>query len=326
MVAYFSWSAVIRTCGDTGEKYVRTIQSILSQSIPPEEIVVVIPEGSTLDYISGKERIVYSKKGMVTQRAVGLKEARSEFLLVADDDVSFPPDFVERCYGYLNDKDLDCVLPGWGGTPVVYSLKSRIKGFIRGDLYCSKKSSEWLDTVTLSAGHKVYVNSVSPDKVYLCQTGCFQLFFISKQAAERVHFEDDVWLEQGRISSYAFMDDQVFFYKLYRLRGRIAYCQSVSYCHLDAASGRKAKSKLEERRIRYYTDRRNRYIFWRKYIMSGGTPIHTFLSFLAWSFSTFGYILYTTMINLNPSYWPALKAMRLGIIDGKRFFSLDRIK
>lgn len=265
----YSWSAVIRTVGTAGEKYYRTLQSVLSQSIPPEEIIVVLPNGYELDYLCGKERIVYSKKGMVTQRAVGINEAHSDYILVLDDDVEFQPELIEKCHSWLQSNHLDCVLPGWGGTPVRYSLKTRIKGFIRGDLYTSKKESEWLDKVCKTTGHKVYVNSTHPDQCYLCQTGCFQIFFMKTDMAKSLNFGKETWLEQGSISSYAIGDDLTFFYKIYLNGGRIAYCQNATYTHLDAAAGRKAKSKLEERRIRYYTDRKNRYIFWKKFIWGG---------------------------------------------------------
>ena len=39
-----SYSVVIRTLGNTGEKYNVLLQSIKSQTIQPEEIIVVIPE------------------------------------------------------------------------------------------------------------------------------------------------------------------------------------------------------------------------------------------------------------------------------------------
>ena len=81
---------VIRTLGTAGESYKRLIESINKQIIKPEEIIVVLPVGYTLDYVTGEETIVYSDKGMVSQRAVGIQCAKSEYILVVDDDI-FPP-------------------------------------------------------------------------------------------------------------------------------------------------------------------------------------------------------------------------------------------
>ena len=78
MTNYCSYSVVIRTLGSTGSKYRALIDSIFSQTVQPEEIIVVLPEGYSLDYVSGRERIVYSKKGMVSQRAEGISECNSD--------------------------------------------------------------------------------------------------------------------------------------------------------------------------------------------------------------------------------------------------------
>ena len=58
-----SYSVVIRTLGNTGEKYQALLQSIQAQTIQPEEIIVVIPHGYELDYKLGSERVVYCDKG-----------------------------------------------------------------------------------------------------------------------------------------------------------------------------------------------------------------------------------------------------------------------
>ena len=54
----FSYSVVIRTLGNSGEKYSRLLHSIAKQTVEPEEIIVVIPDGYELDYQLGNERIV----------------------------------------------------------------------------------------------------------------------------------------------------------------------------------------------------------------------------------------------------------------------------
>ncbi len=57
-----SYSVVIRTLGNTGLKYKALLDSIAKQTIQPEEIIVVIPEGYELDYSLGNERVVRCKK------------------------------------------------------------------------------------------------------------------------------------------------------------------------------------------------------------------------------------------------------------------------
>ena len=96
-----SYSVVIRTLGNTGLKYKALLDSIAKQTIQPEEIIVAIPEGYELDYSYGNEHIVRCKKGMTTQRAAGILAAKSEYILVVDDDVEFDVTMVEELYQYM---------------------------------------------------------------------------------------------------------------------------------------------------------------------------------------------------------------------------------
>lgn len=106
----FDYSIVIRTLGTTGEKYRTMLDAIERQTVKPCEVLVAIPEGYELDYTLGYERVVRCAKGMVTQRAVGIDEAKGQYLLVLDDDLDFPPDFAEKMYQHLVEYSLDCTL------------------------------------------------------------------------------------------------------------------------------------------------------------------------------------------------------------------------
>ena len=54
----FRYSVVIRTLGNSGEKYRKMLEAIDRQKVSPMEIVVVIPHGYTLDYMLGNQRVV----------------------------------------------------------------------------------------------------------------------------------------------------------------------------------------------------------------------------------------------------------------------------
>lgn len=318
----YSYSIVIRTLGNTGDKYCQMLDCINSLSIKPEDVIVVIPYGYELDYTLGYERVVRSEKGMVTQRAVGIQEAKSDYVLVVDDDLRFEADFVERLFESLTNNRLDCVLsfqdealPSTTETPA--QGKSQLRGklmalrrvFTGQHIVTYKKQSVWFDKVTVCAGHKTYESN----PLGLCNCGCFQCFFAKTKVAQEVHFEDDVWLEQGTISKYAAYDDMVFFYKMYLNGHRIAYSEKARYVHLDAGAGRPAKSKLEAKRIRLYTIARNRTIFWKKYLWK---PAHTlgrkFLVLCGGIYSVVNYSVYNILANCPPKYWKALSAMFKG--------------
>lgn len=319
----FNYSIVIRTLGNTGEKYHRMLQAIEHQTVKPCEVVVVIPEGYTLDHSLGYERVIFSKKGMVTQRAVGINEAKGDYLLVLDDDLDFPPDFAEKLYAHLKEKKLDCVLAFGSYESSSDNSVSTSKTFIKtklfqtlkrmrlaftGQAFYSYRQSQWFDTIAATGGHRTYLNNEEG----MCQAGCFQCFFIENHVAKRVNFAEEKWLEQGTLSQYAAYDDAVYFYKMYLQGGSIAYSHSTCYQHLDAAAGRPAPDKISTKRIRLYTIARNRTIFWYRHIWSNKRNLHNLIGGI---YGIVNYAIYNLVINLRPKYWPAIGALWQGYRD-----------
>lgn len=105
-----TYSITIRTLGKAGEKYAATLNSISKQTVKPEEVVIVIPEGFDLPKERlGYERFVRCKKGMVWQRVVGFDEIESEFTLALDDDVDFNETFVEDLFNIAQKENADFI-------------------------------------------------------------------------------------------------------------------------------------------------------------------------------------------------------------------------
>lgn len=316
-----SYSVVIRTLGNTGEKYKALLDSIESQTVKPEEVIVVIPHGYALDHELGYERVIHSRKGMVTQRAVGIETAKSDYILVVDDDIEFEADFVEKLGAFLKANDLDCVLPMDSSKRLLndttidlsYPFSTRVKYAFTGRMFQSRRASKFLDVITATAGHKMYCACNQLDKCYYCQTGNFQCFFINTEKARKVCFEDESWLQDGTISTYAAYDDAIFFYHFYLLGYDIAYSLRSRYKHLDAAAGRPAKSKVEARRIRYYSIARNRTVFWYRYLLQPADSLKRRIKVLLGGlYSLVNYTLYTIAVNIHPKYWPVIYAMAQG--------------
>ena len=319
----FNYSIVIRTLGNTGEKYLQMLRAIERQTVKPCEVVVVIPEGYPLNHQLGNERIIHSDKGMVTQRAVGIMEAKGEYLLVLDDDLDFPPNFTEQMHAHLQAQKLDCVLAfGGGGAPTsgtaasekpsprkkIHQCIKRVHVAFTGQAFYSRRKSKWFDTITSTGGHRTYVECEKG----LCQTGAFACFFIKADKAKEVHFEEETWLDKGSISNYAAYDDAVFYYKLFLHGGKIAYTHNTDFMHLDAAVGRPAQDRLTAKRIRLYTIARNRTIFWHKHIWSNHRNLHNLFGGI---YGIVNYALYNLVINLHPKYWSAIGAMWQGYRD-----------
>ena len=108
----FEYTVVIRTLGKGGEFYQKTLNSLISQTILPKDIIIYIAEGYPLPKETvGIEKYVYVKKGMVAQRALPYNEVKTDYMLFLDDDVYLPPAGVETLYRQLSENKGDVISP-----------------------------------------------------------------------------------------------------------------------------------------------------------------------------------------------------------------------
>ena len=312
----FDYSIVIRTLGNAGEKYRCMLDAIEHQTIHPREVIVVLPHGYAPDHLLGTEQIVYSDKGMVAQRAAGIAHANGEYLLILDDDLDFPPDFAEKLFQALNDKNLDCVLAfgGWRSSdkPSTITWKQRLKscakhvrGAFTGQYFYSHRKSKYFDTIASTGGHRTYVNH--PEG--LCQTGAGACCLIKASIAKTARLQDEVWLDQGSISMYAAFEDSSFYYKVFLAGGRIAYTSLTDFAHMDAASSHKSKDPLASKRTRVFSIARNRTIFWYRHVWSNHKNLRTLAGGI---YGIVNYAIYSIAANIVPRYWPAIAALFKG--------------
>jgi glycosyltransferase involved in cell wall biosynthesis len=114
-------SVVIATLG--GDWLSKTIDSILESSIPPDEILICIPQDhahKVISLASGIVKIIATEvKGQVKQRAVGFQKAAYPLVLQSDDDILFEKDAIEKLAGYIQQLGKGNVI-----APVYYGKKS----------------------------------------------------------------------------------------------------------------------------------------------------------------------------------------------------------
>ena len=96
----------------------------------------------------------------------------------------------------------------------------------------------------------------------------------------------------------------------------MAYALRVRYRHLDAKAGHITRTRLEDKRIRYYSTARNRSIYWYKFIWKYSEGFaEKCQSLMGGIYGFFNYNLFTIVINCNPMYWGAIKALFMGYKD-----------
>lgn len=255
-----SYSVAIRTLGTSGEKYEKLIDSILKQTVQPEKIIVVLPEGySAPQYKTEYVEIVHSQKGMIIQRLKALEYITSKYTLFCDDDVEFDELFVEKLAKPLQEGKFYCsagpLLEFFPPKSTKYLLASILGGACV--MLHGKKNTyvRILKTGGWSYNHDI---DMEKTKYYYTESLPWTCFFIDTDVMKLIHFEDEMWSE---LHGYAAFEDRAMFYKLLKNGYKSCVVSDAVYIHNDGKTSVK-ELKLEPLYARSF----NHYVFWHRYI------------------------------------------------------------
>ena len=313
------YTAVIRTLGKGGSNYQTLLDSLLLQTIAPYDIIVYIADGYPLPKETiGIERYVYVKKGMVAQRALLYDEVTTEYILFLDDDVFLSPHAVETLYGELTREDAQVI------SPCVFdnhksSLNRKIYTTLMGREVCRLGHSRWGYKVLRTAGFSY--NGYPVSAVYESQSNAGPCFFCRKEDFLSIHYEEELWLDH---TYYAFPEDQVMFYKMYKSGLKILTSFDSGIVHLDTSTTVADSEEKTERLI--YSEYRNKLIFWHRFIF---LPEKKWL-LKAWAIIAIFYAYGIQTVKYGIKYLVGnkrmSKAFKNGIVDGLAFIQSDVYK
>lgn len=252
------YTAVIRTLGAAGDKYQTLLDSLLRQTILPSDINVYIADGYPLPKETvGCEKYFYVSKGMVAQRALRYDEVTTEYILFLDDDVYLPSDAVEKMFSQLVRHSADVISPDVfpnASRPLYSELLMTLSGRMRA----RRNDEKWGYKVMRTAGFSYNKNPYKD--VYLSQANAGPCLLCKKSIFLATRFQEEIWLDH---MAYPLGEDEVLFYKMYKL----GYKQLTSYnsgiLHLDAGTSRLDAEKT--RRITY-SDFYFKTVFWHRFI------------------------------------------------------------
>lgn len=266
------YSVVIRTLGKAGVAYQQTLDSIFSQTILPESVVVYIAEGYQIPLpIRNGEKYVYVPKGMVAQRALPYDEVKSEYCLFLDDDVYLPQDAVEKMYCELVQNNAQVISPCTFENHK-QGVMAKIKSSLLGKEVCRLWGKKWAFKVLKTTGFSYNHNPVDP--VYESQSNAGPCFFCRKEDFLKIAFQEELWLDAA---PYALPEDQVMFYKMYKKGLKVLTTFDAGIVHLDAGSALVPSPERMQKLI--YSEYRNKLIFWHRFLY---LPENSFLNrFLA---------------------------------------------
>ena len=235
----FEYCVVIRTLGTAGSKYQELLNSIAQQTIQPRKILVYIAEGYSLPKETiDKEDYIRCPKGMIMQRSLPFDEVNTDYMLLCDDDISFPPDFVDKLYQGLSSNNGDCISPYVSGPqPGKQNWLQTIKRAVIS-FEMPRRDDGWAVRIMRNGS---YSYNIKPSKEIMpTQSAMGTCALIKKKAYHAIHFEDERWLDKFK---YAQGEDLLFFYKLYYMNYKVLFIYNTGMIHLDAGTSSKKLPK-----------------------------------------------------------------------------------
>lgn len=252
------YTAVIRTLGTAGDKFQCELDSLCTQTLPPEDIIVYIAEGYPLPkQTCGRERYVRVPKGMVAQRALRYDEVKTEWILFLDDDVYLPPASVQALVDALHENDAHVISPDTFDN-AARNLKSELMMTISGRMIARRGDEKYGYKVLRTGGYSY--NKHPEPRAYLSETNAGPCFMCRKHDFLKIDLEEELWLDELK---YALGDDQAMFYKmhLYGLKQLTLFGSGIR--HLDAGS---TLQNVNKERQMVEADYYFRLIFWSRFI------------------------------------------------------------
>ena len=261
------YSAVIRTTGHSidldGE-----LESLQRQTIPPDEIVIVIPRDvGAWTTPAPVVRFVHSDRGMVTQRAEGIRAARHDLLLLLDDDVVLEETAAERILSVLTASQAACVVPTAPGLSPQGLRRALLAAF-------GIAVPRWRGGVTYTpSGGYIYSLKEPPETGWPTLGGRGAVVALRRRFAVEHGTLGDFDLEA--LASYALRDDAALILQQARAGGTCLIIPNVRWEH-------HGEPPIGTSADRHQASIECHYLFWRKYIRPvSGSPFRSAWAYLA---------------------------------------------
>jgi GT2 family glycosyltransferase len=252
------YGIAIRTLGNAGEKYQMLMKSILSQTIQPTEVLVILPYGypfpeSNLEMV----KYAYAKKGMMSQRISSVEQSSCEFILLLDDDVCFQDDFVERLAEPVFKGMADISFPIYEALLPKKGLDEIMSIML---LRAWPSSGKAYTRITSTAGFTYRRSAASGTEPVPAESAPGMCLFVRRSAITNAKLRDELWVDKP---VYSLKDDAVFVYKAFLCGAKVFGIPGLEIKHLDAGSVEGKERKMR----RAYAYAFNTVVFWRRLII-----------------------------------------------------------
>lgn len=246
------YSAVIRSVG-RNDFLEQTLASLENQVLPPDEIIIVLPQGVEPWQTGRAVHFYYAERGMVSQRNEGILRASNTYVLLLDDDIVLDKQSALTLFSAMARHKAVCAVPYW--------TESWPKGVARW-LFAFWRIAvpKRRGGISYTAGGGFYYPITDPgNEVWETAGGNGAVIAINRDFIVAQDAMVDMDLQSGR---YALREDGAFILRIVRSGGKCIMLSGIFFDHLGGTT-RLSKD-------RYFSQYRasvlNQYIFWRKYI------------------------------------------------------------
>ena len=314
-----TYSIVIRTLGTSGDVFREELLSIARQTVEPEQLLVYIAEGySRPQFTVGREEYIWVKKGMMAQRLLSYDNIDSDCILMLDDDVILQPDSAEKLLNALETHSVDCV---GADTFKNHEMSVGMKIYAAvTNLVFPHADDGWAFKIRRN-GSFSYNRRPKGDFV-LSQSCGGNAMLWRKSTYGKLHFEDELWLEE---LAFAYGEDMLESYKVYKNGFRLGVVYNSGIEHLDARSASRDFRKSPE--WIYTRAKAGFLVWWRSCYKTGGdSKSQRFCAALSFFCKSVWLLLGITAFAISRFSFGMVVSYFKGLRDGWRYAHLDRFK
>ena len=314
-----TYSIAIRTLGRGGDVFRRELEDIAAQTVQPDKVLIYIADGCTRpDFRVGNEEYVWVKKGMMSQRLRHYDQIESDCILMLDDDVSLQPESVAKMLAALEENEADCVGADTFRTHEM-PLSMKIYAALT-NLVFPHRDDGWAFKIKTNGSFSY--NRKPKTDFCLSQSCAGNAMLWRKNTYDKLHFDDELWLDE---LSFAYGDDMLESYKVYKNGYRLGVLYDSGIEHLDARSASRDFRKSPE--WIYTRAKAGFLVWWRSCYKTGGdSKSQRFCAALSFFCKSVWLLLGITAFAISRFSFGMVVSYLKGLRDGWRYAHLDRFK
>ena len=258
------------------------------------------------------------KKGMMSQRLRHYDQIESDCILMLDDDVSLQPESVAKMLAALEDNDADCVGADTFRTHEM-PLSMKIYAALT-NLVFPHRDDGWAFKIKRNGSFSY--NRKPKTDFCLSQSCAGNAMLWRKNTYDKLHFDDELWLDE---LSFAYGDDMLESYKVYKNGFRLGVLYDSGIEHLDARSASRDFRKSPEW---IYTRAKAGFLVWWRccYKTGGDSRSQRFCTAFSFFCKSVWLLLGITAVAVSRLSLGMTVSYLKGLRDGWRHAHLERFK